>query len=280
TPFILELASLLFWEFVVIDEGYQTNTKGESEQPTKKKSNKQKMKCIGKMKQTRNFKKNNIEESPKRFTRCDAKKQAKNEYLNEESKGENDEDEIRPATKSENEETMVEKTKAKKYWIKKEASTSKEKKMKRLKKKRIWDRMRRIEEARVRKKGWNYKGNNTKSPRHAWYTDREEELEDLEQRTSNDPFITEWEAEYSYLGKPTPPAIALQVLEAAFAPQNKPSEAAEDDCPSATNGAGSSVPVTSLRTISDNISASHCKQMYPKDMFMLLPKDIKSLCMR
>ncbi|GKA03895.1 hypothetical protein Tco_0676676 [Tanacetum coccineum] len=89
------------------------------------------MKCIGKTKQTGNFKKNNTEESPKRFTRGDAKKQAENEYINEESHGENDEDEICPATKSENEETMVEKTKkAKKYWIKKEASTSKEKKMK------------------------------------------------------------------------------------------------------------------------------------------------------
>ncbi|GKE87128.1 hypothetical protein Tco_1564603, partial [Tanacetum coccineum] len=44
------------------------------------------------------------------------------------------------------------------------------------------------------------------------------------------------------------------VLEAAFAPLNKSSEAAKDDRPSATNGAGSLVLVTSLPTISNNIS--------------------------
>nr|GEV09255.1 peptidase C48, SUMO/sentrin/Ubl1 [Tanacetum cinerariifolium] len=36
-------------------------------------------------------------------------------------------------------------------------------------------------------------------------------LEGLEQRHANGPFIAEWEAEYSHLGKPTPPAIALQI---------------------------------------------------------------------
>nr|GEU63120.1 reverse transcriptase domain-containing protein [Tanacetum cinerariifolium] len=37
-------------------------------------------------------------------------------------------------------------------------------------------------------------------------------LQDLEQRDANDPFIVEWEAQYSHLKKPTPPAIALQIL--------------------------------------------------------------------
>ncbi|GJY97781.1 hypothetical protein Tco_0514691 [Tanacetum coccineum] len=36
-------------------------------------------------------------------------------------------------------------------------------------------------------------------------------LEDLEQRTFNDPFIREWEAQYSDLGKQAPPAIGLQI---------------------------------------------------------------------
>lgn len=45
-------------------------------------------------------------------------------------------------------------------------------------------------------------------------------------------------------------------LEAALAPLNKSSEAADDDRPSATNGSGSSVPVTSLRTISSSNSIS------------------------
>ncbi|GKF40413.1 hypothetical protein Tco_0120474 [Tanacetum coccineum] len=36
-------------------------------------------------------------------------------------------------------------------------------------------------------------------------------LEDLEQRPYNNPFIAEWEAQYSHLGKPTPPAIGLQI---------------------------------------------------------------------
>ncbi|GJU13108.1 hypothetical protein Tco_1135504 [Tanacetum coccineum] len=37
-------------------------------------------------------------------------------------------------------------------------------------------------------------------------------LQDLEQRDVNDPFIDEWEEKYSHLQKPTPPAIALQIL--------------------------------------------------------------------
>ncbi|GKA03896.1 hypothetical protein Tco_0676677 [Tanacetum coccineum] len=92
-------------------------------------------------------------------------------------------------------------------------------------------------------------------------------LEDLEQRPSNDPFNTEWEAEYGHLGRQdmgfliqwnlhkdySSNYILKTVLEAAFAPLNKSSEAAEDDRPSATNGAGSLVPVTSLHTISNNI---------------------------
>ncbi|GJX43001.1 hypothetical protein Tco_0259677 [Tanacetum coccineum] len=36
-------------------------------------------------------------------------------------------------------------------------------------------------------------------------------LQDLEQRDANDPFIAEWEEQYSHLQKPTPPAIALQI---------------------------------------------------------------------
>ncbi|GJU09718.1 hypothetical protein Tco_1132114 [Tanacetum coccineum] len=36
-------------------------------------------------------------------------------------------------------------------------------------------------------------------------------LEDLEQRPYNNPFIAEWEAQYSHLGKPTPRAISLQI---------------------------------------------------------------------
>nr|GEY88358.1 hypothetical protein [Tanacetum cinerariifolium] len=36
-------------------------------------------------------------------------------------------------------------------------------------------------------------------------------LQDLEQRDANDPFIAEWEAQYSHLKKPTPPEIALQI---------------------------------------------------------------------
>nr|GEV06822.1 ankyrin repeat-containing domain, PGG domain protein [Tanacetum cinerariifolium] len=37
-------------------------------------------------------------------------------------------------------------------------------------------------------------------------------LEVLEQKDANDPFITEWEEQYSHIQKPTPPAIALQML--------------------------------------------------------------------
>ncbi|GJS20283.1 hypothetical protein Tco_0448915 [Tanacetum coccineum] len=36
-------------------------------------------------------------------------------------------------------------------------------------------------------------------------------LEDLEQRPFNNPFIVEWEAQYSHLRKPTPPVIGLQI---------------------------------------------------------------------
>nr|GEV21458.1 hypothetical protein [Tanacetum cinerariifolium] len=36
-------------------------------------------------------------------------------------------------------------------------------------------------------------------------------LQDLEQRDANDPFIFEWEAQYSHLKRPTPPAIAFQI---------------------------------------------------------------------
>nr|GEU54486.1 hypothetical protein [Tanacetum cinerariifolium] len=36
-------------------------------------------------------------------------------------------------------------------------------------------------------------------------------LQDLEQRDANDPFIAKWEAQYSHLKKPTPPAIAFQI---------------------------------------------------------------------
>nr|GEW08649.1 peptidase C48, SUMO/sentrin/Ubl1 [Tanacetum cinerariifolium] len=36
-------------------------------------------------------------------------------------------------------------------------------------------------------------------------------LQDLEQRDANDPFIAEWEEQYSHLQKPTPPAIASQI---------------------------------------------------------------------
>ncbi|PWA88064.1 G-protein beta WD-40 repeat-containing protein [Artemisia annua] len=50
--------------------------------------------------------------------------------------------------------------------------------------------------------------------------------------------------------------VFLWDLEAALAPLNKSSEAADDDRPSATNGSGSSVPVTSLRTISSSNSIS------------------------
>nr|GEX82683.1 WD repeat-containing protein 48-like [Tanacetum cinerariifolium] len=50
--------------------------------------------------------------------------------------------------------------------------------------------------------------------------------------------------------------VFLWDLEAALAPLNKSSEAADDDRSSATNGSGSSVPVTSLRTISSSNSIS------------------------
>nr|GEU60934.1 hypothetical protein [Tanacetum cinerariifolium] len=40
---------------------------------------------------------------------------------------------------------------------------------------------------------------------------RNTKLQDLEQRDANDPFIAEWEAQYSHLKKPTPPAIAFQI---------------------------------------------------------------------
>ncbi|GJR63215.1 hypothetical protein Tco_1505377 [Tanacetum coccineum] len=39
----------------------------------------------------------------------------------------------------------------------------------------------------------------------------ETKLEDLNERPSNDPFIKEWKAQYSHLGKPTPPAIASRI---------------------------------------------------------------------
>nr|GEZ33039.1 hypothetical protein [Tanacetum cinerariifolium] len=38
-------------------------------------------------------------------------------------------------------------------------------------------------------------------------------LQDLKQRDANDPFIVEWEEQYSHLQKPTPSAIALQISE-------------------------------------------------------------------
>ncbi|PWA82117.1 T-complex protein 1 subunit eta [Artemisia annua] len=50
--------------------------------------------------------------------------------------------------------------------------------------------------------------------------------------------------------------VAFMDLEATLAPLNKSSEAAADDRPSATNGAGSSVLVTSLRTISSSNNIS------------------------
>ncbi|GJY20315.1 RNA polymerase II largest subunit [Tanacetum coccineum] len=37
-------------------------------------------------------------------------------------------------------------------------------------------------------------------------------LQDLDKRTDIEPFITEWEAQYNHLGKPTPWGIALQML--------------------------------------------------------------------
>nr|GEY51994.1 hypothetical protein [Tanacetum cinerariifolium] len=40
---------------------------------------------------------------------------------------------------------------------------------------------------------------------------RNTKLQDLEQRDANDPFIAEWEAQYSHLKKLTPPAIAFQI---------------------------------------------------------------------
>ncbi|GJX57369.1 hypothetical protein Tco_0287266 [Tanacetum coccineum] len=40
---------------------------------------------------------------------------------------------------------------------------------------------------------------------------RSRKLEDLEQRPSNDPFITVWEDQFKHLQKPTPPAIAGQI---------------------------------------------------------------------
>nr|GEY20773.1 hypothetical protein [Tanacetum cinerariifolium] len=36
-------------------------------------------------------------------------------------------------------------------------------------------------------------------------------LQDLEQKYVNNPFVAEWEAQYSHLKKPTPPAIAFQI---------------------------------------------------------------------
>ncbi|GJT00373.1 hypothetical protein Tco_0821542 [Tanacetum coccineum] len=39
----------------------------------------------------------------------------------------------------------------------------------------------------------------------------ETKLEDLNERPSNDPFIKEWKAQYSHVGKPTPPAIASRI---------------------------------------------------------------------
>nr|GEZ14351.1 hypothetical protein [Tanacetum cinerariifolium] len=39
----------------------------------------------------------------------------------------------------------------------------------------------------------------------------EKKLEDLHERPSNDHFIKEWKAQYSHVGKPTPPAIASRI---------------------------------------------------------------------
>ncbi|GJR41741.1 hypothetical protein Tco_1309844 [Tanacetum coccineum] len=92
----------------------------ESEQPAKKKTNKQKIKCTWKTKKTGTGGKQNTEESASK-------------YLNKASEEEKDEDRLRPVTESENEDLMVEKTKKeKKYRTRKETSTSKWKKMKKV----------------------------------------------------------------------------------------------------------------------------------------------------
>ncbi|GJZ27189.1 hypothetical protein Tco_0571442 [Tanacetum coccineum] len=104
-----------------------------------------------------------MEESPKRFTKGDARRQSEieneqseesdSEDLNNEIEGENNEDEMRVATKSENEEIIDEKTKrTKKYRKRKEIATTKRKRRGTLKKKRIWNQMSRMEEAIARMK--------------------------------------------------------------------------------------------------------------------------------
>ncbi|GJU16817.1 hypothetical protein Tco_1144783 [Tanacetum coccineum] len=64
----------------------------ESEQPNKKKSNRQKSTYKGTMKKSGSKKNPIIEESPKRFTRGDAKRQAELENVNPQNEAEDDED--------------------------------------------------------------------------------------------------------------------------------------------------------------------------------------------
>ncbi|GJR25357.1 ulp1 protease family, C-terminal catalytic domain-containing protein [Tanacetum coccineum] len=66
--------------------------RSESEQPEKKKSNRQKSTYKGTMKKSGSKKNPIIEESPKRFTRGDAKRQAELENVNPQNEAEDDED--------------------------------------------------------------------------------------------------------------------------------------------------------------------------------------------
>ncbi|GJZ86022.1 hypothetical protein Tco_0657632 [Tanacetum coccineum] len=79
----------------VLEKQHQKKRKmetSESEEPEKKKSKRQKSICKGKMKKSGSKKNPIIEESPKRFTRGDAKRQAEFENVNPQNEAEDDEE--------------------------------------------------------------------------------------------------------------------------------------------------------------------------------------------
>ncbi|GJV03486.1 hypothetical protein Tco_1337055 [Tanacetum coccineum] len=97
-----------------------------SEEPEKKKINRQKSTYKGTMKKSGSHKKPIMEESPKRFTRGDAKKQGKFENVNEQNEAEDDEDVRSVSSDNEKEQMIVEaKKKGRKSKGKKEAKKMK-----------------------------------------------------------------------------------------------------------------------------------------------------------
>ncbi|GJT59963.1 hypothetical protein Tco_1003496 [Tanacetum coccineum] len=144
------------------------------------------------------------------------KKSDENEKVNmeesagEESEVEKHEDEIGIETESEDEEEMVKKTKKGKKCIKrKEPSTSKNKNMNKAEEEE--ENYSNSKDEEELKKG-SIKATRQKVNDILGIPIGNRKLQDLDKRTDIEPFITEWEAQYNHLGKPTPQGIALQML--------------------------------------------------------------------